>query len=68
MDRLVQLLDTPTFTFLRLQLLQPRQHASLLRALYALLQLLPQSNAFRLLSMRLQVGLGQSGIVLCHHM
>mmetsp|Transcript_2306 Transcript_2306/g.5914 ORF Transcript_2306/g.5914 Transcript_2306/m.5914 type:complete len:925 (+) Transcript_2306:104-2878(+) len=54
MDRLVQLLDTPTFTFLRLQLLQPRQHAALLRALYALLQLLPQSNAFRLLSMRLQ--------------
>ncbi|KAJ9524645.1 hypothetical protein QJQ45_024273, partial [Haematococcus lacustris] len=52
-DRLVQLLDTPAFTFLRLQLLQPRQHAPLLRAMYAMLMLLPQSNAFRSLSTRL---------------
>lgn len=54
-DRLVQLLDTPGYTFLRLQLLQPQQHAPLLRALYALLMLLPQSNAFRSLSTRLSV-------------
>jgi hypothetical protein len=54
-DRLIQLLDTPGYTFLRLQLLQPQQHAPLLRALYALLMLLPQSNAFRSLSTRLNV-------------
>ena len=31
MDRLVALLETPCFTFLRLQLLQPRRHPALLR-------------------------------------
>jgi len=52
-DRLVQLLETPSFTFLRLQLLQPSQHADLLRACYGLLMLLPQSSAFRTLHARL---------------
>ena len=41
-DRLVQLLETPCFTFLRLQLLQPRKYPSLLRSMYSLLMLLPQ--------------------------
>lgn len=35
--------------------MQPRRAAPLLRALFGLLQLLPQSNAFRSLSTRLQV-------------
>eukprot|EP00198_Chlamydomonas_reinhardtii_P009884 XP_001699221.1 predicted protein [Chlamydomonas reinhardtii] len=55
-DRLVALLETPCFTFLRLQLLEPRKHPSLLRALYGLLMLLPQCNAFRMLNTRLQAG------------
>ncbi|KXZ45904.1 hypothetical protein GPECTOR_49g488 [Gonium pectorale] len=53
-DRLVALLETPCFTFLRLQLLEPRRHPALLRALYGLLMLLPQCNAFRMLNTRLQ--------------
>lgn len=53
MDRLVQLLETPAFTFLRLQLLQPSRHPHLLRAMYSLLALLPQSSAFRTLHTRL---------------
>jgi hypothetical protein len=53
-DRLVQLLETPAFAFLRLQLLQPSRHPDLLRALYGLLMLLPQSSAFKTLSARLQ--------------
>ncbi|GIL89811.1 hypothetical protein Vretimale_16501 [Volvox reticuliferus] len=53
-DRLVALLETPCFTFLRLQLLEPRKHPALLRALYGLLMLLPQCNAFRMLNARLQ--------------
>jgi hypothetical protein len=53
-DRLVQLLETPAFAFLRLQLLQPSKHPDLLRALYGLLMLLPQSSAFKTLAARLQ--------------
>jgi hypothetical protein len=53
-DRLVQLLETPAFAFLRLQLLQPSRQPDLLRALYGLLMLLPQSSAFKTLSARLQ--------------
>ncbi len=54
MDRLVTLLETPCFTFLRLQLLQPRRHPALLRAMYSMLMLLPQSNAWRTLNTRMQ--------------
>jgi hypothetical protein len=50
----VQLLETPAFAFLRLQLLQPSRHPDLLRALCGLLMLLPQSSAFKTLSARLQ--------------
>ena len=38
----------------RLQLLQPRRYSSLLRAMYSLLMLLPQSNAWRTLNTRMQ--------------
>jgi hypothetical protein len=53
-DRLVQLLETPAYAFLRLQLLAPSTHPDLLKALYGLLMLLPQSSAFKTLSARLQ--------------
>lgn len=53
-DQLVQLLETPVFTHLRLQLLDPGQHPALLKALYGLLMLLPQSSAWATLSARLQ--------------
>lgn len=54
-DQLVQLLETPVFTHLRLQLLEPSLHPALLKALYGLLLLLPvQSSAWTTLSSRLQ--------------
>ena len=53
-DQLVQLLETPVFTYLRLQLLEPGQHPALLKTLYGLLLLLPQSAAWVTLSARLQ--------------
>lgn len=53
LDRLVQLLETPAYAALRLQLLAPSRQPDLLRALYGLLMLLPQSSAFRTLSSRL---------------
>ena len=52
-DKLVQLLESPIFAFLRLQLLDPSQHAALVRTLYGLLMLLPQSTAFNTLKERL---------------
>ncbi|XP_063801929.1 protein VAC14 homolog isoform X1 [Pseudophryne corroboree] len=53
-DKLVQLIECPIFTYLRLQLLDVEKHPYLIRALYGLLMLLPQSSAFQLLSHRLQ--------------
>ena len=54
-DQLVQLLETPVFTSLRLQLLVPSQHPSLLKTLHGMLLLLPvQSSAWVTLSARLQ--------------
>ena len=54
-DKLVQLLESPIFVHLRLQLLDvdTPYHAPLLKALYGLLMLLPQSDAFRSLNDRL---------------
>lgn len=51
--RLVQVLETPVFALLRVQMLDPTQHPFLLRALYGLLMLLPQSKAFATLECRL---------------
>lgn len=53
LDRLVSLIETPAFTFLRLTLLRPRAHPELLQSLLALLALLPQSNSWRTLNARL---------------
>jgi vacuole morphology and inheritance protein 14 len=54
-DKLVQLLESPIFVRLRLQLLDPdaEQHRDLMKSLYGLLMLLPQSSAFKTLRDRL---------------
>ncbi|KAI9218677.1 vacuolar protein 14 C-terminal Fig4p binding-domain-containing protein [Blastocladiella britannica] len=52
-DKLVQLLESPVFTYLRLQLLEPDKHPYLFKCLYGLLMLLPQSSAFATLRNRL---------------
>lgn len=56
LDKLVQLIESPVFVQLRVHLVHPerRDHQCLLRCLYALLMLLPQSTAFGLLRDRLQ--------------
>nr|GMD26592.1 protein VAC14 homolog [Ipomoea batatas] len=55
LDKLVNLLETPTFAYLRLQLLEPGRYIWLLKALYGLLMLLPQqSAAFKILRTRLK--------------
>jgi vacuole morphology and inheritance protein 14 len=53
LDRLVQLLESPIFTFLRLQILHPLEYPDLVRALYGILMLLPQSQTFSTLQQRL---------------
>ncbi|GAQ89365.1 vacuole morphology and inheritance protein 14 [Klebsormidium nitens] len=54
-DKLVHLLETPVFAYLRLQLLEPGRYPALLKALYGLLMLLPQqSGAFMILRTRLK--------------
>ena len=54
-DKLVQLLESPIFIHLRLELLEPAnpQHPALLKSLYGLLMLLPQVKAFHTLRARL---------------
>lgn len=52
-DKLVQLLESPVFVHLRIQLLEPESHAFLFKTLYGVLMLLPQSAAFELLRTRL---------------
>lgn len=52
-DKLVQLIESPVFTYLRLQLLEPEKYPFLYKCLYGLLMLLPQSSAFGALKNRL---------------
>ncbi|KAK9246028.1 vacuolar protein 14 C-terminal Fig4p binding-domain-containing protein [Lipomyces tetrasporus] len=52
-DKLIQLLESPVFSYLRLQLLEPEKYPFLYRCLYGLLMLLPQSSAFATLRNRL---------------
>ncbi|GMH01974.1 hypothetical protein Nepgr_003813 [Nepenthes gracilis] len=55
LDKLIRLLETPIFAYLRLQLLEPGGYVWLLKALYGLLMLLPQqSAAFKILRTRLK--------------
>lgn len=52
-DKLVQLLESPVFIYLRLQLLEPERYPYLNKCLYGLLMLLPQTQAFHTLRNRL---------------
>lgn len=52
-DKLVQLLESPVFTYLRMQLLEPERYPHLYKCLYGVLMLLPQSSAFAALKNRL---------------
>ncbi|XP_065168926.1 protein VAC14 homolog isoform X2 [Atheta coriaria] len=52
-DKLVQLLESPIFAYLRLELLDVPCDRNLVRALYGLLMLLPQTDAFHTLRTRL---------------
>ncbi|XP_077236032.1 protein VAC14 homolog isoform X2 [Tasmannia lanceolata] len=55
LDKLIRLLETPIFAYLRLQLLEPGKYIWLLKSLYGLLMLLPQqSAAFKILRTRLR--------------
>lgn len=53
LGQIVSLLEAPAFARLRLELLTPRRHPALLRALYSLLLVLPLGEAFRMLRERL---------------
>ncbi|KAH9509518.1 PtdIns(3,5)P(2) sythesis regulation factor [Bulinus truncatus] len=53
-DKLVQLIESPIFAYLRLQLLEAHLHPELIKSLYGLLMMLPQSEAFKLLRCRLE--------------
>ncbi|KRZ68337.1 Protein VAC14 -like protein [Trichinella papuae] len=53
-DKLIQLIESPIFTSLRLHLLDPTYQADLAAVLYGLLMLLPQTEAFLILKRRLQ--------------
>ncbi|XP_060518778.1 protein VAC14 homolog isoform X2 [Cylas formicarius] len=52
-DKLVQLIESPIFAYLRLELLEVPCDKHLVRALYGLLMLLPQTEAFTTLKTRL---------------
>ncbi|KAF5301649.1 hypothetical protein FQA39_LY10696 [Lamprigera yunnana] len=52
-DKLVQLIESPIFAYLRLELLEIPCDQDLVRALYGLLMLLPQTEAFHTLRTRL---------------
>ncbi|ESO12024.1 hypothetical protein HELRODRAFT_63672, partial [Helobdella robusta] len=52
-DQLIQLIESPIFSYLRLQLLD-NKNDYLIKSLYGLLMLLPQSDAFYVLQHRLQ--------------
>ncbi|KAL1449005.1 hypothetical protein WDU94_000249 [Cyamophila willieti] len=53
-DKLVQLIESPIFTYLRLELLDISQNQHLVQAMFGILMLLPQSEAFRTLRSRLK--------------
>ncbi|CCE61900.1 hypothetical protein TPHA_0B02280 [Tetrapisispora phaffii CBS 4417] len=53
LDMLVQLLESPVFTRLRLQLLEQQKFPYLYKCLYGILMILPQSKAFDILNRRL---------------
>ncbi|CAA7394916.1 unnamed protein product [Spirodela intermedia] len=55
LDKLIRLLETPIFAYLRLQLLEPGKYTWLLKTLNGLLMLLPQQSvAFKILRTRIK--------------
>ncbi|CDK24894.1 unnamed protein product [Kuraishia capsulata CBS 1993] len=55
LDLLVQLLESPIFAKLRMQLLTPEKNPDLYKCLYGILMILPQSSAFTTLRNRLSM-------------
>ncbi|KAL0485225.1 VAC14 [Acrasis kona] len=53
-DNLVQMLESPIFADLRLQLLEPQKNPYLLKTFYGILMLLPQGPAYDKLNRRLE--------------
>ncbi|GFN91815.1 vac14-like protein [Plakobranchus ocellatus] len=53
-DKLVQLIESPIFAYLRLQLLEANDNPELIKSLYGLLMILPQSETLKLLRYRLE--------------
>eukprot|EP00049_Salpingoeca_infusionum_P000050 m.36847 g.36847 ORF g.36847 m.36847 type:complete len:675 (+) comp10037_c1_seq2:140-2164(+) len=53
LDKLIKLIESPIFTNLRLQLLSPIAYAHLIKCLYGISMLLPQSTAYHTLKSRL---------------
>ncbi|EGW33874.1 uncharacterized protein SPAPADRAFT_148054 [Spathaspora passalidarum NRRL Y-27907] len=53
LDVLIQLLESPIFLKLRLQLLEPEKHPYLYKTLYGLLMIIPQSSTYTTLRNRL---------------
>eukprot|EP01117_Protostelium_nocturnum_P008191 TRINITY_DN2920_c0_g1_i1.p1 TRINITY_DN2920_c0_g1~~TRINITY_DN2920_c0_g1_i1.p1 ORF type:complete len:747 (-),score=254.35 TRINITY_DN2920_c0_g1_i1:4-2244(-) len=53
LDKLVKLIESPVFLYMRLQLLRPADFPYLFQTLYGLLMLLPQGTAFECLKNRL---------------
>ncbi|KAK4036408.1 VAC14 protein [Daphnia magna] len=53
-DQLVQLIESPIFAYLRIELLEPDKNGPIVHTLYGLLMLLPQSEAFHTLRRRLE--------------
>lgn len=53
LDLLIQLLESPVFAKLRLDLLNPHKNMYLFKCLYGLLMIMPQSSSFKVLENRL---------------
>ncbi|XP_014216147.1 protein VAC14 homolog isoform X2 [Copidosoma floridanum] len=52
-DKLVQLIESPIFTYLRLELLERQRNEALVHTLYGILMILPQSEIYSVLLRRL---------------
>ena len=61
LDLLVQLIESPVFSRLRVQLLEPAKYPYLVKTLLGLAMLLPQTDVFRSISER--VNLVQSALL-----
>ncbi|KAB7505108.1 Protein VAC14-like protein [Armadillidium nasatum] len=53
LDKLIQMIESPIFSDLRLRLLCPSENRALIEALYGILMLIPQTSSFDLLRSRL---------------